>query len=174
MKYTRRKDLEEDFEVIWVEIKLQKTNFLIGCVYRAPDETLRIFDYLDDVMRYATRNKLEIIIVGDLNCDCLNATLKQTERLLEFTMVNELEQLINEPTRVTSTTTSTLIDVLITSTPNLFKDSGVIDITLSNHYPIYGVMHGPATHSKKHRIITTRSWDDNKVNAFLADLKHAL
>ena len=48
-----------------------------------------------------------------------------------------------------------------------------MDITLSDHYPIYGVMHGPATHSNKHRIITTRSWDDNKVNAFLADLKHA-
>ena len=48
-------------------------------MYRAPDETLRIFDYLDEVIRYAARNKLEVIIVGDLNCDCPNATLKQTE-----------------------------------------------------------------------------------------------
>jgi hypothetical protein len=55
----RRKNLEEDFEVIWLEIKLQETRFLIGCVYRAPDATLRIFDYLDYVMRYATRNKQE-------------------------------------------------------------------------------------------------------------------
>ena len=60
-------------------------------------------------------NKLEVIVIGDLNCD-MNATSRQKDRLLEFTMMaNELEQLINEPTRVTSTM-STLIDVLITST----------------------------------------------------------
>ena len=71
-------------------------------------------------------------------------------------MVNELEQLIKEPTRVTSTT-STLIDVLITSTPRLFKRAGAINIALSDRYPIYGVMHGSATRPDKHRIITTRS-----------------
>jgi hypothetical protein len=127
-------------------------------VYWAPDETLQSFDYLDDVMRYATRNKLEVIIVDDINCDRLNPTLKQTEKLLEFTMVNELEQLINEPTRVTSTT-STLIDVLITSTPNLFKDSGVMNITLSDHYPIYGVMYGPATHCREFGIFSNNLVD---------------
>ncbi|XP_028405309.1 uncharacterized protein LOC114527813 [Dendronephthya gigantea] len=130
------------------------------------------FDYLDDVMRYATRNKFEVIIVGDLNCDCLNSTLRQTERLLEFTMVNELEQLIKQPSRVTPTT-STLIDVLITSTPSLFNEAGVINIALSDHYPIYGVMQCPVTCANKHRIITTRPWNDNKVNDFIADLKQA-
>jgi hypothetical protein len=48
-----------------------------------------------------------------------------------------------------------------------------MNITLSDHYPIYGVMHSQTIHSKKHRITTTRPWDDNKVSAFLADLKHA-
>ena len=56
------------------------------------------------MVRYATRDKLEVIIVGDLNCDCLNLTLKQTERLLEFIMANELEQLIKQPSRVTPIT----------------------------------------------------------------------
>ena len=77
-------------------------------MYRAPDESLEIFDYLDDVVRYATRNKLEVIIVGDLNCDCFNLTLRQTERLLVFIMANELERLTKQPSRLTPTTSTLL------------------------------------------------------------------
>lgn len=32
-------------------------------------------------------------------------------------------------------------------------------------------MHGPATHQHKHRTTTTHSWNDKKVNDFIADLK---
>ena len=91
---------------------------------------------MDDALRYATRNNLEVIILGDLNCYCLNTSLQQTTRLQEFPMANELEQLIKEPYRVTRSTKS-LIDVLITSTPNLFKASGALSTTFSDHYPIH-------------------------------------
>ena len=124
LKCTRRKD----FEAIWIETRIQNIKYLFGCVYRAPDESLEIFDYMDDMLRYATQNNYEIMrimILGDLNCDCLNASLKQTERLFEFLMVNGLEQLIKKPTRVTNNSQS-LIDVLITSTPCLFKGVGVL------------------------------------------------
>ena len=88
-------------------------------------------------------------------------------------MANDLEQLINEPTCVPSTT-STLIDVLITSTPSLFKKAGVINITFSDDYPIYGIMHGLATRPNKHRTITTRPWNEKKKkNDFITDLKQA-
>jgi hypothetical protein len=50
-------------------------------LYRAPNETLRIFDYLDDVIRYAARNKLEVIIVGELNCDCPSAIKSLIDQL---------------------------------------------------------------------------------------------
>lgn len=105
----------------------------IGCVYRTPDESREVFYYLDDVIRHATKNSLEVSVIGDLNCD-INNTSRQTERLLKFTIANELEQLMKEPTRVTSTT-STLIDVLITLTPKLFKKAGAINIAFSDHYP---------------------------------------
>ena len=75
-KHTVRRDLEDDFEAIWIQMQLGKVNYLIGCVYRAPDESLEVFDYLDDVMRLATKNKLEVIVIGDLNCD-INTTSRQ-------------------------------------------------------------------------------------------------
>ena len=104
--------MEEDSEAIWIQVQLCKTNFLVGCVYRAPNESLEVFDYLDDFLRYATRKNLEVTILGDLNCDYLNDSLGQTKRLLEFLAANVLEQIIKEPTRVTCNTRS-LIDLLI-------------------------------------------------------------
>ena len=113
---------EQDSEAIWIQVQLCKTSFLVGCVYRAPNESLEVFDYLDDLLRYATQKNLEVIILGDLNCDYLNDSLGQTKRLLEFLAANELEQIIKEPTRVTCNTRS-LIDLLVTSTPSLFRKS---------------------------------------------------
>ena len=141
----------------------------IRCVYRTPDESREVFYNLDDVMRHATKNSVEVSVIGDLNCD-INNTSRQTERLLKFTIANELEQLMKEPTRVTSTT-STLIDVLITFTPKLFKKAGAINIAFSDHYPNYGVIHSPGTHPKKHWIITMSSWKDKNLNDFNADLE---
>lgn len=92
LKYIRRRDLEAESEAIWIQAKLCNTNFLIGCIYRAPNESLEVFNYMDDVLRYATQNSFEVIILGDLNCDCLNTSLQQTTRLQEFLMANELEQ----------------------------------------------------------------------------------
>lgn len=57
---------------------------------------------------------MEVIILGDLNWDCLKRELKQTDRMQEFLLANELIQMIAGPTRVTSTSFS-LIDVLISS-----------------------------------------------------------
>ena len=113
---------------------------------------------------------MEVIILGDLNCDCLNASLKQSVRLNEFILENDLEQLIKEPTRVTSNTKS-LIDVLITTTPSLFNKAGVLSVTLSDHYPIYGIIAFPGSNLKKHKIITTRSWNENNINKFVNELE---
>ena len=56
------------------------SEILIGCVYRAPDESLEVFDYLDNVVRDAAKNSLEVIVIGDLNCDIFK-TSRHTERL---------------------------------------------------------------------------------------------
>ena len=162
--------MEEDSEAIWIQIQLCKTNFLVRCVYRAPNESLEGFDYLDDLLRYATRKNVEVIILGDLNCDYLNDSLDKTKRLLEFLAANELEQIIKEPTRVTCNTRS-LIDLLVTSTPSLFRSSGILSTTISDLYPIFGLMNGPAICPHKHRILTTRTWSDESRKNFIDDLK---
>lgn len=67
----------------------------------------------------------------------------------EFLMANVLTQLITEPTRVTSSTYS-LIEVLITSTPDSFKLAGVLSTSFSDHLPIFGVLNVPTVRPTEH------------------------
>jgi hypothetical protein len=194
-------------------------------------------DYLDDVTREALRSDKQIIIVGDLNCDCLDESAAQTIALTtnftdmciphfflaserrstvnvrrrpgykiwrlfkfssillsfktrywlfiliyinfgkfklekapnfvtrpasnvdrrpsfgsekkmrnahisemrskEFLNVYKLTQLIREPTRSTASSES-LTDLLITSSPQLFWSTGVLQSGFSDHSPIFG------------------------------------
>ena len=96
IKVKRRNDIEEDgIEVLWFEIKLRNTNYVIGCAYRAPDcPHSTFFDYLDDVVRIETRKGKEIIIMGDLNCNLRDNDLPQSKRAIEFINANNLSQMI--------------------------------------------------------------------------------
>lgn len=47
-----------------VKTRQTKMKYLIGCIYRAPEESLEVFDYLNDVMKHATNNSLEVIVIS--------------------------------------------------------------------------------------------------------------
>ena len=67
-----------------------------------------------------------------------NDMRRQTQRFKEFLQFNELDLLLKKHTRQTRGSSS-CIDVLITSTPNLFKSSRVLKTALSDHYPVAGI-----------------------------------
>ena len=64
-------------------------------------------------------------------------------------MANVLTQSITEATRLTSLTCS-LIEVLITSTPDSFKLGGVLSTSFSDHLPIFGVLNVPTVRPTEH------------------------
>ena len=80
-------------------------------------------------------------ILGDLNRDMLktdkdsNFPSKKIKTLYEL---YQLSQLIDEATRVTMTTSS-LIDHIVTNTPEKISDSGVIHIGLSGHSLVFAI-----------------------------------
>lgn len=116
-------------------------------------------DYLDDLLREHMRTGSQIIILCDFNCDVLKESLPQSNMFLEFIAANQLSQLITDPTRSTDTS-STVLDILITSNPNLFLYTGIIHSSVSDHFPIYGVLSTNKIEKKSvHHIITTRRTD---------------
>lgn len=57
----------------------------------------------------------------------------------------------------------------MTTAPKLFNKSGTLSNSFSDHFPIYGVMKGK-TNERKYKLISTRRYDQDRVEAFKKDL----
>ena len=81
----------------------------------------------------------------------------------------DMKQIIKEPIRVTLDS-STLIDHIATTNCNNIAESGVLKISLSDHYLVYCVrkLRGGVKH--QHKYITSRQLKNFNQEAFLSDL----
>ena len=75
----------------------------------------------------------DILVAGDLNCDMFKPCSPEANALLDLCNSVNLTQLIKEPTRVTENS-STLIDVIMTSSNYIVEDSRVVVSHISDHF----------------------------------------
>lgn len=126
----------------------------------------------NECLTWATMQFYTIIIMGDLNMDKLKVNGREAKLLRDIEEVFELTCLITEPTRNTDTS-QTLLGVLLTNQPDLFKNAGVSDIGLSDHCMVYGFLKETV---KKHTaaIINCRSFKNLDMEEFKNDLEEAV
>ena len=80
---------------------------------------------------------VEYWLLGDLNCNLGAPILDHKSKTLSFIAeLYNLGQLIEEPTRITEST-STMIDLVFTNTPDNVACSGVSHVGISDHSLIY-------------------------------------
>ena len=77
---------------------------------------------------------------------------------------------ITKPTRVT-VSSSTLIDVILVSNPELAKSQGILDITISDHFLVYAVLDLKAPKPATTKI-STRSFKTYNTKDFAEDMSH--
>ena len=88
-----------------------------------------------------------IILLGDFNFDLLGIDSKtlseihpKTRRLLTlFLQLFDMQNIVNNPTRITPGS-STLIDLIVTTKPNLNNHKGVLPLGLSDNCLIYATL----------------------------------
>ena len=123
---------DSQLETLWLRF-VGATIFVVGVLYRPPKSP--IASTLDDLQLQMTSllsRQHPIYALGDLNIDLLQQTSAGTQRYLALLGDLSLHQLIVAPTRTTSTS-STLIDHVITSNAELTSDARVIDCSISDH-----------------------------------------
>ena len=131
-----------NFHQLWLQLQYKKLKSLVVCVtYRPPDCPLTCFQSLlkPSYITALAMNK-PIIILGDLNCNTLKEC-PENKALSEILLELNLTQIINDnkPTRITDRSES-LIDVILISNPDLVRDSGVINIAISDHLPVFATL----------------------------------
>ena len=160
-------------ECLWVEVKLPKlNNVIVGCMYRQPKENLDHFDLILDNIEKAFSINDKVIICGDLNYDYqINETLSNNP-VYYIESLFSMSQPITSPTRVTKSS-STLIDVILTSIPECHTLSKVNQVSLSDHYLIETSLIAPKT-KQNHRTIRFRNYKDFNCEHFYHELNFEL
>ena len=164
----KRLKLEKSYktiESIAVEIRIANRNMLILGIYRPPkvlsgDYQTLLENELSDVCNWANLKNNFVTLLGDLNLDRLKPNTSEGKLLLNLEVEQGFECLITQPTRIATSgtkTTSTLIDVLLSNRPDLFKHSGIYHPSLSDHCLIYGILRDKVV-SHQSKVITFRSY----------------
>ncbi len=145
IKFNRRKDIEDlqpDLEHLWIEIpghnKHSKT--LIGVMYRSTrilsnSEWLERFESL---LGYLTVNwNGLLVLLGDINIDMLQPSNNLTKQYQSILDVFGIQQMVNQPTRVTRTS-RTLIDHIVTNYTQNITHTGIIPCSIvSDHDAVF-------------------------------------
>ena len=142
LKVTSLKDIsaisESGFHQLRMQVQLNRLKSFVLCVAYRPDYcpgSCFLDDFMNNYSQALTLGK-PLLITGDLNCNLLDPGCSEVVALLDFCKSVNLTQLINEPTRVTETS-STLLDVIITSNVNLVESFGVLPCHISDHYLVH-------------------------------------
>ncbi len=119
----------QGIEDVWLSVQSCKfPSVVVGCVYRHPKAHVETFDYISDVLTLVCLKNKPSYILGDFNDDLFCSTSKMNK------IINtaKLTQLIAKPTRVTNNS-ATLLDLIITNSPNLVLHSDTLPCPVADH-----------------------------------------
>ena len=125
-------------EMIFIEITVGVVKIAMGVIYKSPLIPYTVFAAIHENIAYVSAKYEHMVIVGDLNIDQLKMDSAQFKFLNTYLVEPfALKQLIDEPTRITKTS-STLIDLILASNSENVKTTGVIDTPgISDHCLIF-------------------------------------
>ena len=126
--------LHSSIENLWISIKCNGVRYVIGSLYRPPDGTISFLKDLELILSHMHSEADHVMFLGDLNVNLLNGDDKILLPLLESL---GFSQIINEPTRITSSSSS-LVDVICVSKDIKVSEFGVQDMdNISDHRLIH-------------------------------------
>jgi exonuclease III len=114
-------------EMLWIEVFTGGKKLALGCLYKPPKIPYGVFANLYDSLMAIYVKYEHTVLLGDFNVNMLELNAYSTKFLLDaFIEPFTLKQLINEPTRISSTS-RTLIDLILVSKPENALFSSVCD-----------------------------------------------
>ena len=170
----RTKLVPSYLEAVCIEVKKPKSKpIIITTVYRPPSSKIDYMNQIEDYLNVLDNENKELIVMGDFNCDLSKGVLQaHSDQLKNILSLLQLEQIINEPTRITVDHES-LIDIIATNRPDKLLGSGVLHLGISDHSLVYGCFK-ISIPKEKPKFVETRSFKNYNLQAFNADLLLAL
>ena len=133
-------------EILAVEARLGNNEVIFLGIYRTPKLSdhqpdthylERVEEELNDACMWASLKKQIFIITGDLNLKRLKPGSREGKILADLEEVHGMQCLITKPTRITPTP-ETLLGVILSNKPNLFRKEGSFNQEICDNHLIYG------------------------------------
>ena len=152
INFKERQDLEHpDVETTWIEVEklLCKAPTLLGAYYRPPDKDGSYYDNTVDMLSKASAENKEMILLGDFNWNYTLDGSYHTNPVRYLEDLLEARQLVDQPTRVATTTskktglattTATTIDLILTTQHNDHTYTGLCETGCSDHFMPYTII----------------------------------
>ena len=160
-------------EMLFVEVTIGMAKIALGVVYKSPLIPYSVYAAMHENLVAITTKYDHVLIMGDMN---VNHLLPESSACKFFTtFVTEpfaLTQVITEPTRVTATT-STLIDLMLTSCPENVKTHGVVDTSGISDHCLTFLAYSLKKPKFKPKMVTRRDFRNFNKDAFLHDMSLA-
>lgn len=164
-----------ELEQMWIELSIQGMRIAIGSVYRpgtknglkpseateALSESIDCFEHCDCVF-----------ILTDFNIDMLKKNSSVTREFTNFISMRNLEQLVQEPTRITNTS-ATLLDLVLTNVPERCSSVSVYHNRAISDHGLVLVDINIKKPKPKPKYVSVRSLHKIDSELFLKDL-HSL
>ena len=168
-----REDLQSDYlECLTIQVtKPRSKPFLVSTWYRPPHSSPDLFSSFEEIIAKIDVENYDFYLLSDLNVNLLPGAIdRNSSHLHNIIDIYGLNQMINEPTRVTETS-KTLIDLCLTNCPEKISKSGVIHLGISDHSLIFATRKISYTKSGVHKTVEARQLKNFNNEQFLHDLK---
>ena len=164
---------EEHLESIFIKIKTNHRNLVVGCCYRPPNSQYEIFEScIEEKMSSVCSQTTDLYVCGDFNVDLLRSEEEARASSFYSSMAAlSLIPTISKPTRITDTS-CTLIDNIFTTNLSNFI-SGIFTIEIADHLPIFIIARNYFTYEPKLQIkITYRVTNEQNMDKLYRGLIH--
>ena len=105
---------------------------LISSIYRPPSARVDYYNGTLDILDKASLEDKDIILSADLNIDYIMDESLSSNPVHHIEILYGISQIVTKPTRVTDKS-STLIDVILTTMPELHSYTDVYEFALGDH-----------------------------------------
>ena len=173
INFSPRLDLSIDhLENLCIEIRKPSSKpFVIATWYRPPNSTVDKFHLFESFIGRLDAENVEYYVLGDLNCNMGASIPDHESRLLSsISELYGLQQLIEEPTRITESS-STIIDLIFTNVPDNVVSSGISHVGISDHSLVYAFRKlFTGTSNKGHTTVSYRNFKNFDPARLRADM----
>ena len=162
-----------EVENIWLKFNMDRKTYVLGNIYRPPRSDAAYFEKMLDLVAQAVNISDNVIVLGDMNIDYKSGDHALSNPLKQMETHFQMKQLVETPTGAT-TNSSSLIDVILTTVPDIHVKIEVLPIALSDHFPVITSLRSEQKPQHDHKTVRFRDYKHFKVDDFLTDLEKSL